>query len=231
MRILAVIPARGGSKGIPKKNIVKLNDKPLIQYTIEEGIKVKDITDLVVSTDNKEIQTLSIKLGAQAPFLRPKYLSTDRAQSAPVIEHALKFMEKKNKLKYDLVLMLQPTTPFRKTAHIKQAIKLFKNNICDSIVSVVSVDSYHPLRMKKIVNNRLINYIDQDNWNMKPRQDLPPVYIRNGCIYLIERSVFLKRKSLIGKNCFPYIMASNLSINIDNYIDLMLARSILNEKL
>jgi CMP-N,N'-diacetyllegionaminic acid synthase len=231
MKVLSVIPARGGSKGIPKKNIVKINDKPLIEFTIEAALAVKNLTDIVVSTDDEEIADIAIKLGAQVPFMRPKELSNDVAESAPVIQHAINFMENQVGFKYDAVLMLQPTSPFRKSSHIQKALDVFIASDYDSVVSVVNVDGYHPFRMKRLVDNKLINFIDQGFWDMRPRQNLPKVYIRNGSIYLCSRDVIINDGVLIGKNCYGMEMNEFDSINIDSKVDLIVAEAILREGL
>lgn len=226
MKILAIIPARGGSKGVLRKNISMLNKRSLISYTIKAALE-SDLTDILVSTEDNEIAEISRKLGAEVPFIRPSNLSTDSAESAPVIEHALKFMEKKNGFKYDSIIMLQPTSPLRTSKHINESIDLYNSMTCDSVVSIVSVGGNHPLRMKKLEGNKLTNYIDQGFWNMKPRQSLPDVFIRNGAIYMIDRESFMKTKQLIGSNCLGYEMSEKESINIDTELDLMLAEILL----
>jgi CMP-N,N'-diacetyllegionaminic acid synthase len=231
MNILSVIPARGGSKGIPKKNIVKINDKPLIEYTIKAALGVSYLTDIVVSTDDQEIANIASELGASVPFIRPKNLANDRALTAPVVRHAIDFMENLNGMQYDAILLLQPTSPFRKSKHIIKAIEIFETNNYDSLVSIVNVDGYHPFRMKRLVEDKLINFIDQGFWDMRPRQSLPKVYIRNGSIYLCTRDVIVNEGELIGKNCYGMEMNEFESINIDSKIDLMVAESILREGL
>ena len=230
MKTLAIIPARGGSKGIPRKNIALLNDKPLISYTINAAIGAENITDIVVSTDDIEIANISKKLGALVPFQRPLNLATDKAESAPVVDHALRFMEKMMGYKYDSILMLQPTSPLRTSKHIDDSIILYNSRECDSLVSIVSVGGNHPLRMKLLDGESLINYVDQSFWNMLPRQSLPNVYIRNGSIYLISREAFIKSKQLIGENCLGYVMNDEESVNIDSRIDLILADILLKER-
>jgi len=230
MRILAIIPARGGSKSVPRKNIVKINGIPLISYTIKAALKVGYLTDIIVSTDDPEIAEISREFGAQTPFIRPSDLASDEAQSALVIEHALYFMENLNGFKYDAILMLQPTSPLRTSQHIHESLDLFKSEECDSVVSLVSVGGNHPLRMKRLVNKHLVNYVDQGFWNMKPRQSLPDIYIRNGAIYLIRRGAFLQQKQLIGDKCLGYVMNDSESINIDTPIDLKIAELLIKDK-
>jgi len=221
-KILGVIPARAGSKGIKNKNIIDFGGHPLIKYTIDSAIGSKMITDCIVSTDSKEIALLSESFGMDCPFIRPKHLSDDRSQSLPVIEHALSFMEKKNHIVYDAIIMLQPTTPLRSSEDIDKALTVLMDTKSDSVISVVEVEGNHPLRMKRIVNNRLINYIDQGYEDMRPRQDLPPAYIRNGAIYATLRSVLVNEKSFSGQNSYPFIMSKGKSINIDSISDLQL---------
>lgn len=227
LRVLAVVPARGGSKSVVRKNIATMAGKPLIAYTIEEAKKVSEICDLVVSTDDEEIAAVSQSLGALVPFIRPAHLAADDSQSAPVIEHCLRFMESMRKCTYDAVLMLQPTTPLRKSDHIERAIKMLETNDCESVVSVVSVAGYHPFRMKRFVDNRLLNFIEQGFEDMRPRQLLPPVYIRNGAIYLTRRNVIIDRGWLVGEPCVGFEMEAHESVNIDTRDDLLFAEFIL----
>ena len=227
--ILAVIPARGGSKGIPRKNIVKINDRPLIDYTIQAALQVSRINHVIVSTEDEEIASISRGLGVEVPFMRPNHLAVDQAQSAPVVIDALYRMEEINNIKYDAVLMLQPTSPLRTSKHIDEALDLFFSQECDSVVSVVSVGGTHPFRMKRLVGNQLVNYIDQGFWDMRPRQALPPAYIRNGSIYLIKRDVLIKEEQLIGKKCLGMVMSDEESINIDSPLDLKLAELLLGQ--
>ena len=138
-------------------------------------------------------------------------------------------MEEINNIKYDAVLMLQPTSPLRTSKHIEKALDLFFSQECDSVVSVVSVGGTHPFRMKRLVDDRLVNYIDQGFWDMRPRQELPPVYIRNGSIYLIERDVLINKGQMIGEKCLGMVMGDKESINIDTPLDLKLAELLLEE--
>lgn len=230
MKILAVIPARGGSKGIKNKNLKYVGKKKLLEIAICEAKKVKKINKLIVSTDSIKIANEANKHGAEIPFLRPKKLASDNSLSVDVIIHAINYFKKKDKTEFDYVIMLQPTAPFRKSVHIKKAIDiLIKNKNFDSLVSVVDVEGIHPYRMKKIIGNRMVNYVDQGFWNMKPRQALPKVFIRNGCIYFIKVKTLLKNHSLIGNYCYALEMKKNESINIDNMNDLKLANIINNE--
>ena len=226
MKLLSVIPARGGSKSVEKKNIQLINGFPLIYYTIKEAKKVKYITDLIVSTDDKNIAEISENYGADVPFIRPKKLAKDDTLSVDVLKHSLREMERIKKIKYDAILMLQPTSPFRKSKHINDSIKIFLNDDCDSVVSVVLVDGYHPFRMKCMIGIKIIIYIDQGFEDMRPRQSLPKVFIRNGAIYLTKAELIRENKTLVGEKCIPYLMDENDSINIDTELDFLTAEQL-----
>lgn len=230
MKILAVIPARGGSKSVPRKNIATLAGMPLLAFTVSEALRVDEITDLIVSTDDAEIADLARSMGIKVPFIRPPELATDDALTAPVLRHAILQMEALSEARYDAVLLLQPTSPLRRACHIKTAIDMFRETNCDSIVSVVSVMGNHPFRMKRLVGDRLVNFIEQGFEDMRPRQKLPPVYIRNGAIYLSRRYVIVDQQQVVGPVCLGFEMSPEDSINIDDAIDLKLAELILKAR-
>ncbi len=227
-KILGVIPARGGSKGIPNKNIIEIGGNPLIYYTIKAGSDSKMLTHCVVSTESDEIERVAKACGGSVPFKRPEELSSDNAVSMPVMKHAIQFMEKKHKCKYDIVVMLQPTTPLRLAEDIDNSLILLEETKADAVISVVDVGANHPLRMKRVVDGRLINYIDQGYENMQPRQELPPVYIRNGAIYAVKRDVLMENDSWVGSDVRAYIMPTERSVNIDAIQDLYLVNSYMN---
>ena len=229
-RIIAIIPARGNSKGIPKKNIINVLGKPLIYYTIKEAKKSKLISDLIVSTDSKEIAKISKKFGVNVPFLRPKHLATDHAETLPVIKHGIKFMEKLKICKYDYVILLQVTCPLRNSLDIDNSLKKLIQSKSNSITSIVDVGANHPYRMKIIKNNKLYNFVNQGFENMKPRQKLKKIYIRNGSIYASTRETIMKKNSLVSKKNLPYVMSKERSINIDSFDDLILAKHYLKKK-
>lgn len=229
-RVLGVIPARGGSKGIPRKNIRPLGGKPLLAYTIEAALASKGITDLVVSTDDVEIQSLAIALGAQAPFLRSAELSHDRALAVPTIQNAVEIMESVRKgQRYDYVMMLQPTTPFRSSNDIDQALKMIMEarpeapqRQAEGLISIISVDNWHPMKMKKFMGERLVDY-ERPPVENPPRQTLPPVFMVNGAIYLTKRDVLMERGSFQGSFCLGMEMPPERSVNIDSDVDWVIA--------
>ncbi len=226
--ILAVIPARGGSKSIPKKNIKDLLGRPLIAYSIVEALRAKSLSRVIVSSDDKEILEVAKKYGAETPFVRPKELATDDALAIDVMVHAIKACEEQEGSKYDYAVMLQPTTPMRNAEDIDNALEKLVSSKADSVISVVSVGAIHPYRMKKIVKDLLVDYADEGVENL-PRQKLPPIYIRNGAIYAAKRDVIVKGRSFKGKKCLAYVMSEERSVNIDSKIDFMLAETLMQK--
>ncbi len=227
MKTLGVIPARGGSKGVPGKNIKMLASEPLISYTIKNALKSK-IDDVVVSTDSQEIATISKSLGAQVPFIRPSSLATDTSKSIDVVRHCLTLLEEQNNITYDLVMLLQPTTPFRSIEDIDNTILKIVDENCDSVISVVDVGAFHPARMKFIQNDRLLDPPFCEDYENQPRQELTPMYIRNGAIYLTKRATILAN-SFKGEYSKAYIMPQDRSVNIDTFWDFQLAEILINQ--
>lgn len=227
-KILAVIPARGGSKGVPKKNIKLLNGIPLIAYSILEAKKCKFITELCVSTDSEEIAEVAKKYDANVPFLRPAELATDSALSIDTIKHALEFYRKKGS-NFDYVVLLQPTTPFRTAKVIDDAIEKLHATGCDSIVSMVDVGANHPARMYNIQNDKLVSIMDE-GISMRPRQELPPVYIRSGDIYAATKDTVEKFNSMMGKDCRPVFVDPKNAVNIDNMMDFKIAELLMKQE-
>lgn len=223
MRVLGVVPARGGSKGVPRKNVAELNGAPLIAHTITPALTSGVLTDVIVSTDDAAIAEAAAQAGAQVPFLRPSDLATDTARSIHVIQHALEFMcdARGN---YDAVMMLQPTCPFRRPEDIQAAIKLLEAASADSVISVVAVGGGHPGRMKYIDDEGLL--VDppfaeeQENQN---RQELPSIFIRSGSIYL-TRSSTIRGGSFKGLRSAALVVPELRSVNIDTLLDLEWAR-------
>lgn len=222
-KILGVILARGGSKQIPKKNIALLNNIPLIAYTIVEAKKSKYISDLVVSSDDDEIRKVSVQFGAEAPFKRPDHLSGDTAKPVECDLHATKFMEKKNNIKYDYVVELLCTNPFKTSFDIDEAIKMQIKSDADSVIGVMRLDDHHPIRIKKIENGIIKNFCF-DEIPESRRQDLKPdAYIRNGSIYSMRRDMIEKGIRYGTENSLAYVMPRERTLNIDEPMDLLIA--------
>jgi CMP-N,N'-diacetyllegionaminic acid synthase len=223
--VLGVIPARGGSKSIPKKNVVDLCGKPLIAYTIEAALGAKLIDCCIVSTDCEEIASVAKACGAEVPFIRPAVLSSDNAGSLGVVLHALECMEHQNNTVYDAVVMLQPTTPFRKATLIDEALRRLATSHLDSVVSLVDVGANHPYRMYSLdQKNELISFVEGVVDPMMARQKLPAVYIRSGDIYATRRRCLVEQKSLIGRHSGGLVIDPEYAVNIDEPIDLEMAR-------
>jgi CMP-N-acetylneuraminic acid synthetase len=217
MKILGVIPARGGSKGIKDKNIKQLGGKPLIAWTIQAA-SLSKLDRYIVSTDSELIADISKKFKADVPFIRPWELATDSARAIPVLQHALSFLFNIGE-KYDAVMMLQPTSPFRSLEDIDKAIEILSSTNADSVISVVDVEGHHPARMKFLDDNGfLIDPIFCENYENQPRHELEKIYIRNGAIYLTRTNI-LKNNTLKGSKSFGLVMPQIRSINIDNNID------------
>jgi len=216
--ILTIIPARAGSKGVPGKNIRDLNGKPLISYTIEAALKSSYVDKLFVSTDSREIADISIKYGAEVPFLRPHELATDSARAIGVVKHMLEKMEEKQNCQYPTILYLEPPAPFKTSEDIDKCLELFFSTDADSVVSVTEANQYHPILMKKIQNNQL-KPIWMDEMEGVPRQEYQPkAYMRNGSIYVLKRENIFKNK-FYGKKIIPYIVPEERSICIDSILD------------
>lgn len=227
---LGVILARGGSKTIPKKNIKILAGKPLISYTIENALDSGVFKHLIVSTDSYEIAEVSKQYGAKVPFMRPDELSGDTIWSRDAVKHAVLKCEDIYNIKYDYVVELPCTAPLRNKNHITEAlVKLIKTG-ADSVTSVTKMVDKHPVRMKRIVNDRLTDFCTEfPEGEGSRKQDLEPCYIRNGAIYAMTRDCIVNKFSRHGDDCRSYIMDENVSVNIDTMIDFKLAEVLINE--
>ena len=222
--ILGLIPARGNSKGLPRKNIKPLLGKPLIAWTIEQALASKYLDKVVVSTDDEKIAEISKKYGAEVPFIRPRELATDEAKGIDVILHAINWLKENDKQKqYDLIILLQPTSPLRTREDIDKAIEFLFLKEAKSIVSVCEVDQ-HPLWSNTLPEDGCMkNFIRQEIMNIN-RQKLPVFYRLNGAIYLAYCNYIKEQKSFFGKNTFAYIMPKSRSMDIDDEVDFKLAQ-------
>jgi N-acylneuraminate cytidylyltransferase/CMP-N,N'-diacetyllegionaminic acid synthase len=228
-KILCVIPARSGSKGIKNKNIIKLGNQPLIAWPIKSALKSKYIDMVIVSTDSLKIASIAKKYGAEVPFLRPKKLAGDNSSTIDVIKHALKFFKKEKKY-FDYILCLESTSPLTSAKDIDNSINiLFKNsNKANSIVGVSNCSSQHPeyLFYKK-KNNLLKRYLNKKNYLR--RQDLSNLYFIDGSLYLSKiKSLFLNN-SFVSKKTISFIMPKYKSFEIDDYIDLLIYKILIKK--
>lgn len=215
--IIGVIPARGGSKRLPRKNIKLLNRKPLIAYTIEQALDSKYLDKVVVTTDDKDIAEISKKYQAEV-IIRPKNLARDDTPTIDVIYHLINFLKLKDD---DIIVLLQPTSPLRTTEDIDNAIRLFLNSNCESVVSVCETE-FPPYWTFVIENNVLKPLIGWD-YLKKDRNHLKKTYKPNGAIYIARCRTLKEYKSFYTERTIPYIMPVERSVDIDTYIDFMLA--------
>lgn len=228
---MAVIPARGGSKGVVRKNIRPLAGKPLIAYTIETALAARHLLHrAIVSTDDPDIAAVARDHGADVPFLRPSELAGDQVPMLPVLKHAVQFIEDQDGIILAWVLLLQPTAPLRALEDIEASLKVAYQNDADSVISVVQVFAEHPILMKRIEDNRLLPYCVEEQEGTRRQDYQPPAYMRNGAIYLTRRDVLMKKNSIWGQVIRPYEMPPERSVNIDSELDLKLVELIMQQR-
>jgi len=231
MKILAIIPARGGSKGIKRKNIVKLGDKPLIAYAIEVARKSKLINRVIVTTDDQEIAEVAKKYGAEAPFIRPADLARDDTPPEPVLKHALEFLAKDEDYRPDIIAWLEPPFPFRTVAEVDKAIKLFQADPEADSLRGVCRPFQNPYKMWALQGKYLQPLIEGGAFFCsRPRQKTREVYWQNGHIYLLRYNTIMEKGNFYGDKILPFILADDKFIDIDSKYDLELARLLLKNK-
>jgi N-acylneuraminate cytidylyltransferase len=232
MNVLAVIPARGMSKGIKRKNLVPFRGLPLVAHSILHGLKSTRVNRVLVSTDDLEIKEISLLHGADVPFLRPKELAEDHVLDLPVFEHALHYLEERENYRPEIVVHLRPTTPHRKPEWIDEAVRLLVSHPEADSVRSVSKPEKHPYRMFRI---RADGYLDPIMKQEHPvpyllrRQDLPDVYYYNCVIDVTRPETVFGRKSMTGDRILPYIMDPDDVIDIDSPRDLVVAEALFGD--
>lgn len=229
-RVLAVVPARGGSKGVPRKNITILGGRPLIDHTIAAALGAGDsLTEVLVSTEDEEIAEVARASGANVPFLRPAELALDTAKSVDAVMHATAFVEARDGESVDWVMTLQPTAPFRSSGDIVGAIETgLSDPNCDSVISVVEVVDSHPMFIKKIVDGLIEPFCVEEREGTRRQEIEPPAFKRNGAIYLTRRDILMERGSIWGTRMRAFVMPPERSINIDAPLDLVMAEAMLS---
>ncbi len=230
-KILAVITARGGSKGLPNKNIKMLLDKPLIAWTIESAQHCPYIDRIIISTDSKEIAQISEEYNQTVPFLRPAHLALDTTPSVDVVEELIQRLEMQNEF-YDYILLLQPTSPLRKKEDLSKAIEQALNKPeSDALISLGEVHSAHPDFLKKINNdNKLEPYIENVK-QVSQRQAAGKAYFSYGYIYLIKKDIFMQNRSFYTEDMDYYMLERWQCYEIDDIFDFMCIEAIMKEKL
>lgn len=229
MNVLAVIPARSGSKRLPNKNIAQMAGKPLLTWTIDAALNAGIFSRIIVSTDSQEIAKISVAANAEVPFQRPKSLSEDDSSSYDVVLHALEFFKYQKEIEFDYVALLQPTSPLRTGQHLREAFKQMTDNNAQACVSVV----------RSKCNPNWMYWLDKKKRNMEPilgkfnlekYEPLMDAFSLNGAIYICNVPQFLKNESFILENTLPYIMDYNSSIDIDTANDFEKAQMLFNIK-
>lgn len=230
-KVLAVIPARGGSKGVPRKNVRLLCGRPLISYTIECAHAARELFHrVVVSTDDEAIASVARQYGADVPFIRPAELARDDSPAIPVVQHAVAWIEEHDHIRLDWVLLLQPTEPFRTPDDIRRCLELGLAGGCDSVISVVQVFAVHPILMKRIEQDRLLPFCLEEKEGTRRQDYRPAAYMRNGAVYLTRRDVLMEQGSIWGNDIRPYVMPLEHSVSIDTELDLKMAEVLMAEK-
>lgn len=229
MKILGLIPARGGSKGVPKKNIKLLAGKPLLQYTSEVALNAKYLDKVVLSSDTEEIIKVGKELGLEIPFKRPSLLATDHAPTLPVILHTLEYYESKG-YHFDAVCLLQATSPFRTVEFLNEALLKFINNDSDSLISVQRVPhEYNPHWVFEANESGTLKIATGDEQIISRRQELPDSFHRDGSIYITKVEVLKDQNSLFGKSISYIESSKEWYVNIDTMDDWMQAEKLVTQ--
>ncbi|MFT5244448.1 MAG: CMP-N,N'-diacetyllegionaminic acid synthase [Psychroserpens sp.] len=226
-KILAIIPARGGSKGIPNKNIIDIGGKPLIEYSISPALalkKSKYISEVIVSTDSVNIKNIAENLGVSVPFLRPESIAGDEAKSIDFIKHALEYFESKDVF-FDAVLLLQPTSPLRTYNMLIEAIDIYMSSNSESLISCYKEEYINDLVMyRKSKKSNFLEPLNRLHNKGVRRQEHGEVFVRNGAIYLTKTSYLKSNSQIISDNPVLFEMKKNESINIDGKEDIELLK-------
>lgn len=225
---LAIIPARGGSKGLPRKNLQRLSGKPLIAHTIEAARVARSLQRIVVSTESPEIAEVGRQYGAEVPFLRPPELAGDETPTLPVLQHVLTQLEATEGCTPEIIVVLQPTSPLRRAEDIDKAVDLLERSGADSVVSLCAAE-HHPAWMKRLEGDRVLPFLENAPEYTR-RQDMPPVYRLNGAIYITRRRILMEENRILGQDTRGLVMDAESSVDIDTLFDLKLADLIMQER-
>ena len=222
-KVLGVIPARGSSKRFPNKNIRMLAGKPLVAWTIEAAQKTKRLTDYLLTSDALLITDVAKNYGAPVPFIRPSELATDTVRNIAVVAHALKFMETEKQIVYDIIVLLQPTSPIRNPTHIDQAVDMLWESDLDSVASVKG-----PFKKRDPILKAIRNGVLEDYCPVEDPANTEPFYIYNAALYAVKRDYFIKHNKLISARQVPLIMDPIYSVDVDTEADFLMAETYLN---
>ena len=228
IKLLGIIPAKKKSSSIKNKNFLKIGNKRIIDHSINILMKSKYISHKFVDTDSTEIANYSKKFGINIPFLRPKKLALKNSPVYKTILNSILKLEKYYKLKFDAIILLQPTSPLRTIKHVNEAIRSFIKLKSTTMVSISQIEEPHPYKIFKIKNKKMISLINHQRKNLN-RQFLPKFYKLNGAIYIVKRNFFIKEKKFISKKSNYYLMKDKESINLDTEKDLILYKNFLKK--
>jgi D-3-phosphoglycerate dehydrogenase len=224
MKALGIIPARGGSKGVPRKNIRPLGGRPLLHYVLTAALRATRLSRVVVSSDDEEILAVAGGYGADVPLRRPAALALDTTPDVPVLQHAVKAIEEIDG-PFDVVVQLHATTPFLSTRDIDGALDaLATDPAADSVVSVYALSGFHPRKLKRIEGDRLRPYVEGfEEVSTSRRQDAEPMFKRNGGLYASRRAIVMEHGLVWGENVRPYTMPAERSLEVDTVFDFHMA--------
>jgi CMP-N-acetylneuraminic acid synthetase len=228
LRVLGLIPARGGSKGVARKNARTLCGKPLLQYTAEAALGSHQLSRVLLSTDDQEIAEIGRACGLAVPFIRPDELARDDTPMLPVVQHALGWAEQQGDY-FDAVCLLQPTNPTRRSELIDACIELFDERSADSVMTVIPLPQEHNPYWSYVQDELGLLQLATGGFEpIRRRQDLPPAFIRDGSVYVTRRDVLMERNSLYGTRVIGYELDAEQSVNIDNLDDWARAETMLS---
>lgn len=224
MSVLALIPARGSSKGVPRKNVRALGGRPLLAWTIDAALAAATVDRVLVSTDDEEIRAVALAHGAEAPFLRPPELAADDTSDLPVYEHALSWLAERERYEPELVAWLRPTAPLRTAADVDAAVDLLVRTGADCVRSVCAAE-HHPFWTRRLEGDRLLPLLEVDEARYPRRQLLPPAYRLNGAVDVVRRASV--RGELWQGDVRGYEMPRERSVDLDDELDFLLAELLL----
>ncbi|WP_300098991.1 acylneuraminate cytidylyltransferase family protein [Methanosarcina sp.] len=223
IKTVAIIPARGGSKGIPRKNVKELNGKPLIGYIIETALGVDEIDRVIVSTEDPEIATVAKEFGAEVPFVRPPELAGDEIGTLPVLQHAVSYLEKKEDYKPDIVVLLYATSPMLSQSRISEAARLIKDKNLDSVLSVVEDRGHYWIENQ----GKYERFYPK---NPKNRQFTKPLFKENGAIYITKRDILMEKNKIVDGNVGFLVMEEKETVDIDEPFDFEIVEIMMNKR-
>ncbi len=227
MRVLGIITARGGSKGIPNKNLIAVGGKPLLEYTARAALSARRLARTVISTDCNKIADAAVSMGIDCPFMRPAHLAQDDTPTIPVLQNVIEQLRAEGE-EYDAVFTLQPTNPLRTPDDIDGSIELLQKTGADSVIGFSDVGERHPARMKTIASDGRVEDPDfAEQFEGQRRQELPQLFLRDGAVYVTRTSVLMEQASIKGDDCRGWLIPPQRALNIDEPFDLFLAEQLI----